>query len=237
MTTKGMKGIGVLLLGLAMAGPASAQKLVGDRYVSGRVVAGSHSFEGPAITGPIDDAFEDSDDAGLGFQLEASLPLGGRWFARGIGERMSYGDGGAGFSTLQLSLGLGYAADLVPLANGAIYAYGVVGGEYYRTDGLDEFRGNPAYGGAGTGEDGDDTGFSAEAGIGATFLGRWESTLYGKYYNFGDGSGPGFGARLNYAIHRQWTLVGSWDGIWVEEAGYNVDIDTQRFTLGVAWSF
>lgn len=232
-----MNKVGVMVLGLAMAGQAFADRLVGDRYLSGRGVVGPHSFEGPAITGPVDDAFEDSDESGYGFQLEASQPLGGSgWFARGMGEWMTYGDN-EDFNTVQLTLGIGYAADILPLKSGAIYAYGIVGGEYFRTDGLDEFKANPAYGGAGTGEDGDDIGFSAEAGVGTAFFERWETTLYGKYYSFGDGSGPGFGARLNYALNDAWTLLGSWDGLWVEDAGYHVDIDTQRFTLGAAWSY
>jgi hypothetical protein len=236
MTMKDMKKVGVMALGLAMAGQAFADRLVGDRYISGRGVAGQHSFEGPAITGPTDDAFEDSDEGGYGFQLEASQPLGDRWFARGLGEWMTYGDD-EDFNTVQLSLGIGYVADMFRLESGAIYAYGIAGAEYFRTDGLEEFEANPAYGGAGTGEDGDDIGFSAEAGVGATFLDRWGTMLYGKYYSFGDGSGPGFGARVSYAISNAWNLLGSWDGIWVEDAGYNVDIDTQRFTLGAAWLY
>jgi len=168
--------------------------------------------------------------------LEALQPFGGGWFARGTGEWMTYGDEES-FDTVQLSLGVGYVADLLPLESGSIYAYGVAGGEYFRTDGLDEFEANPKYGGAGTGEDGDDAGFSAEAGLGATFADRWDSTLYGKYYNFGDGSGPGFGVRVSYTWNEAWTLLGSWDGLWVEEAGYNLDIDTQRFTLGAAWTY
>jgi hypothetical protein len=38
-------------------------------------------------------------------------------------------------------------------------------------------------------------------------------------------------------LNDAWTLLGSWDGIWVEEAGYNVDIDTQHFTIGAAGLF
>jgi hypothetical protein len=226
----------VAMMGLVLAEQAFAERLVGDRYLSGRAVIGQHSFEGPAITGPIDDAVEDVEESGYGVQLEASQPLGEGWFARGIGEWMSYGDDES-FNALQLSLGLGYVADLLPLETGTVYGYGIVGGEYYRADGLEEFEANPIYGGAGTGEDGDDFGFSAEAGLGATFLDRWETTLYGKYYSFGDGSGPGFGVRVNYALNDAWTLLGSWDGLWVEDAGYNIDIDTQRFTLGVAWMY
>lgn len=197
---------------------------------------GQHSFEGPAITGPMDDAVEDAEESGYGAQLEVSQSWGGGWFTRGMGEWITYGDN-EDFHAVQLSLGLGYVADLVPLKTGALYGYGIVGGEYYRADGLDEFEANPNYGGAGTGESGDDIGFSAEAGVGATFLDRWEATLYGKYYSFGDGSGPGFGVRLSYAINEGWTLLGSWDGLWVEDAGYPVDIDTQRFTVGAAWSY
>ncbi len=231
-----MKNVSMMLIGVVMAGNVFADRLLGERYVSGRAVIGQHSFEGPAITGPVDDAFEDTDENGYGLQVEASQPLGSGWFARGMGEWMTYGDS-EDFNTVQLSIGLGYAADLVPLETGAVYAYGVAGGEYFRTDGLDEFEANPSYGGAGTGEDGDDVGFSAEAGLGATFLDRWEATLYGKYYSFGDGSGPGFGARVSYALNDAWTLLGSWDGLWVEDAGYNIDIDTQRFTLGAAWLY
>lgn len=223
-------------MSLFIAGQAVADRLVGDRYFSGRAVIGQHSFEGPAITGPTDDEFEDSEESGYGFQLEASQPLWGDWFTRGTGEWMAYGDN-EDFNAIQLSLGVGYAADVLSLKNGAIYGYGLVGGEYYRTEGLDEFEANPKYGGAGTGEDGDDFGFSAEIGLGAALFERWEATVYGKYYSFSDGSGPGFGARVNYALNKSWTLLGSWDGIWVEDAGYNLDIDTQRFTLGTAWTY
>jgi hypothetical protein len=225
-----------VVMGCVLGGEALAERLVGDRYVSGRAVFGQHSFEGPAITGPVDDAFEDSDESGYGVQMEASQPLGGGWFTRGMAEWMTYGDD-EDFNTVQLSLGLGYVVDLVPLETGAVYAYGLVGGEYFRADGLDEFEANPNFGGQGSGEDGDDVGFSGEAGIGATFLERWEASLYGKYYTFGDGSGPGFGARVNYALNETWALLGSWDGMWVEDAGYNIDIDTQRFTLGAAWTY
>jgi hypothetical protein len=63
------------------------------------------------------------------------------------------------------------------------FADGIAGGAYDRTDGLEEFEANPKYGGAGTGEDGDDFGFSAEVGLGPTFAERWDTTLYAKYYN------------------------------------------------------
>lgn len=225
-----------IVTGFALAGEARAERLVGDRYLSGRAVIGQHSFEGPAITGPVDDAFEDSDESGYGVQVEVSQPLGGGWFTRGMGEWMTYGDD-EDFNTVHLSLGLGYVADLVALDAGALYGYAIIGGEYFRADGLDEFEANPAFGGAGSGEDGDDVGFSGEAGVGATLFDRWDTSLYGKYYNFGDGSGPGFGARVSYAVNETWTLLGSWDGLWVEDAGYTVDIDTQRFTFGAAWTY
>jgi hypothetical protein len=231
-----LKIVAAVMTGVLLAGQAMAGRLVGDSYVSGRAVAGQHSFEGPAITGPVDDAFEDAEESGYGAQLEASQAFGDGWFAKGTGGWMTYGDDES-FDTIQLSLGVGYVADLFETETGAIYGYGIVGGEYYRTDGLDEFEANPKYGGAGTGEDGDDFGFSAEAGLGATFAERWDTTLYAKYYNFGDGSGPGFGARLGYELNDAWTLLGSWDGIWVEDAGYNVDIDTQHFTLGAAYKY
>lgn len=236
MTMSNAKIMTVMMMGLALAEQAFTEKLVGDRYLSGRAVIGQHSFEGPAITGPIDDAVEDAEESGYGVQSEASQPLGDGWFLRGMGEWMTYGDDDD-FNTVQLSLGLGYVFDLLPLETGSVYGYGIAGGEYFRTDGLDEFEANPTYGGAGTGENGDDFGFSAEVGLGASFLSRWETSLYGKYYSFGDGSGPGFGARVSYALNDAWTLLGSWDGIWVEDAGYNIDIDTQRFTLGAAWLY
>ncbi len=229
------KKVVVMMIGLVLAEQVVGERLIGERYVSGRAVIGQHSFEGPAITGPVDDAVGDAEESGYGVQLEASHPLGSGWFLRGMGEWMAYGND-EGFNTVHMSIGVGYVADLMSLKTGAIYGYGLAGGEYFRADGLEEFETNPNYGGAGTGENGDDYGFSAEAGIGTMFLERWEAALYGKYYNFGDGSGPGFGARVGYVLSDAWTLLGSWDGIWVEDAGYNIDIDTQRFTFGAAWS-
>ena len=236
MSMKMMNMVAVMVAVMLLGGVSFAERLVGDRYLSGRAVIGQHSFEGPAITGPVDDAFEDAEEYGYGFQVEASQPLGRGWFIRGTGEWMTYGDDES-FNTIQLSLGVGYVANLFTMETGAVYGYVNLGGEYYRTDGLEEFEANPKYGGAGTGQDGDDIGFSVEAGLGATFLERWETTLYAKYFDFGDGSGPGFGARVSYALNDSWTLLGSWDGIWVEDAGYEIDIDTQRFTLGAARLF
>lgn len=227
-----------VMAGLAgwLAVSAQADALMTERYVAGRVVAGQHSFEGPAITGPVDDAFEDSEENGVGFQLEANQPLGSGWFARGVVEWVTYGDD-KDFDALQLSAGLGYGRTLAEFEGAVVHGYLIGGAEYYGVSGLDEFRGAPEYGGAGTGEDGDDIGVSLEGGVSATFAGDWEVGLYSKYFSFGDGSGPGFGARVSYALSPSWRLLGSWDGIWVEDAGYTVDIDTQRFTLGTAYTF
>lgn len=236
MTNKTTCAVTLMGVSLFLAGQAMAERLVGNRYISGRAVFGQHSFEGPAITGPVDDAFEDTDESGYGFQLEASHPLANGWFARGIGEWMTYGDDES-FETIQLSLGVGYVANWITMESAATYFYGIAGMEYYQTAGMAEFAANPKYGGAGTGQNGDDVGFSAEIGFGATILKQWDAALYGKYYNFGDGSGPGFGLRVSYALNQAWTLISSWDGLWVEDAGYQIDIDTQRFTLGAAWLF
>lgn len=229
---KKLQILGAMIALLCAAAGVSAENLMEKTYVSLRGVVGQTSLEGPAITGDLEPDEEAAD--GYGLQLEGSKALGDGLFVRGMGEFMQYDND---FTFQRVSLGLGYTRNLVVGDAGTVYAYAIGGLEYARSDGLEEYKGNPDFGGQGTGEDGDDVGFSVEGGIGTTFGGAWDANLYAKYYNFGEGDGPGFGVRVNYTLSEAWALLASWDGIWVEEGGYNIDLDTQRFTFGAARLF
>lgn len=216
----------------------AAESLLTKPFVSGRIVAGQTSLDGPAVTGPeeVGEIEGEESESGVGPQLEFGLPLGGGLFVNGLAEWISYGND-PGFDMSRASLGLGIHHALTEGENVSYYVYGIAGAEYARSSGLSEYKNNPTYGGLGDGKSGDDVGIGIEGGIGALFGANWEANLYSKYYEFFDGAGPGFGTRIAYTLNDQWRLLGSWDGLWVEDAGYNIDIDTQRFTLGAAYTY
>ena len=216
----------------------AAESLFTKPFVSARIVAGETSLDGPAVTGPESVGEIDGEDSesGVGPQLEFGLPLGGGLFLNGLAEWISYGDD-PGFDMARASLGLGIYHALTEGEKSSYYVYAIAGAEYARSSGLTEYGNNPTYGGQGVGKSGDDVGIGLEGGVGALFGANWEANLYSKYFEFFDGAGPGFGARIAYTLNDQWRLLGSWDGLWVEDAGYNIDIDTQRFTLGAAFTY
>ncbi|MGA1193486.1 MAG: hypothetical protein ACO3ZG_03785 [Kiritimatiellia bacterium] len=217
----------------------AAESLMEQRYVSARIVAGETSLDGPAVTGPesVGEIEGEDSESGVGLQLETGMPLGDKGlFVNGLVEWVDYGDD-PGFNMTRASLGVGLLHRLNQNEGTAYYVYAIGGIEYARSSGLDEYGNNPTFGGLGDGKSGDDVGIGLEGGVGVLFGGKWESNLYAKYYEFFDGAGPGFGARVFYALSDDWRLVGSWDGLWVEDAGYNIDLDTQRFTIGAAWTY
>lgn len=216
----------------------AAESWMTKRFFSVRLVAGETSLDGPAVTGPESVGEIDGEDSesGVGPQLEFGLPLGGGVFVNGLAEWVAYGDD-PGFDMSRASLGIGMLRALTEGEGSSYYAYAIAGAEFARSSGLDEYGKNPTYGGLGDGKSGEDVGLGIEGGLGALWGSRWEGNLYAKYYEFFDGAGPGFGTRLAYALSDELRLVGSWDGLWVEDAGYNIDIDTQRFTLGAAFAY
>jgi hypothetical protein len=230
------------LIAFGAAGAAAAQSpsttLMESRYLAARVVAGETSLDGPAVTGPESVGEIDGEDSesGVGLQLETGYALDHGLFLRGLVEWVGYGDDPS-FDMARASLGLGLRHDLGRLAGADWYAYGILSAEYARSSGLSEYGNNPTFGGLGDGKSGDDVGLGLEGGVAARFAARWEASLYAKYYEFFDGAGPGFGARVEYALTDAWRLQGSWDGLWVEDAGYNIDLDTQRFTFGAAYRY
>lgn len=211
---------------------AGAAELMESRNAAFRLALGQMNLEGPAVTGTGDAGGEDVD--GYGIQVQALQPIRGNAFGTAALDWSVYDDE---FQFFQTTLGLGYRQPVIERTDWGVSLYGVLGIEYARSEGLGEYRNDAKFGGQGTGEDGDDIGGSVEGGANLTFARAWETALYAKYFNFGDGDGPGFGARLNYTINEDWTAVSSWEGIWVEDAGFNIDIATQKFTLGLARKF
>lgn len=218
------------LAGGAVAAPGT--ELASQRYVAIRGTSGEIDLEGPGVNGPDGSAEKGVDGAGV--QFEGNWPLGDRVFARVWFDWTEYD---RDLSFQQASAGIGYRRPLVRREGWGLSGYGIVAGEYARSDGVDSFQDDPVFAGRGTGESGDDFGFSAEGGAGVTWGQRWEGVLYAKYLTFGDGDGPGFGARLHYAVRPDWTVLAGWDGLWVEDAGYQIDLTPTRFTLGVARRF
>lgn len=203
-----------------------------------RVVIGQSRLEGPAITGPKnkDASLGEESETGAGLQLEVERHLTPALFLKGQAEWMRYGND-PGFDFTRLSLGLGGRRDLGLFLGLRWQVHGILSLEYARSGGLSGFAGNPDFGGLGTGKSGDDTGFGVEGGLLGRLSSDWSFLLFGKYHDFGNGSGPGFGFRAEYTLTESWDLQAGWEGLWVEDAGYQIDIDTQRFTFSVSCRF
>jgi len=122
-----------LLCAFGAARAQSAGPLMGEAYLSARLLAGTTSLEGPAITGP--ESFgefpgEESEN-GFGLQLEAGRPLGQGIFLRGLAEWVRYGDG-PGFDMTRLSFGLGLGRSLGSWAGIGWYGFGIAAANLVR---------------------------------------------------------------------------------------------------------
>ncbi|MGA0368954.1 MAG: hypothetical protein ACO3N7_05840 [Kiritimatiellia bacterium] len=219
----------LLLAGLALLPLTRAA----ETEIAVRLTGGGISLEGPAITGP-DTEIEGEDGDGYGLQLQITRDLSNRFYTTALLDWAAWDDN---FQMWHLTAGVGRTFPLHTGESFSLGTYLLLSAEYVSVSGLEEYRGHPDFGGLGTGEDGDDIGFGAETGLTLAASGGWAGTLYGKYYNFGDGDGPSFGIRVEKALSDTWTLQGAWDGMWVEESGYTIDLDTQKLTLGLARRF
>jgi hypothetical protein len=219
----------LLLAGLSFFLQAQAA----ENEAAVRIYGGQISLEGPAITGP-DTDMEGGDGDGYGIQLQYTRDLPHRYFATAQLDWAAWDDN---FQMYHVTAGVGKSFPLYAGESFSLGAYLLLSAEYVSVRGLEEYGGNPDFGGQGTGEDGDDLGFGAETGLTVVTPTGWGGSLFAKYYNFGEGDGPSFGLRVEKELSEDWTVQGSWEGIWVEQSGYTIDLDNQKIMLGVARRF
>lgn len=225
-----MKSTAKLLIGyLCLTACAFAQ----NNEIAIRPYVGQLNLEGPAVTGPGDD-IEGEDVDGFGIEIEYKRTLPKNTFGL---VRMDWASWDSEFNMIHVSAGVGKPVTLRLADAYTIGTYLLLTAEFVSTDGLDTYEADPAYGGLGTGEDGDDLGVGIETGLTVDTRAGWSGDLYAKYYNFGEGDGPAFGLRIRKEINDRWSAHLSWDGTWVEEAGFNIDLAHQKIKFGVSRRF
>jgi hypothetical protein len=80
-------------------------------------------------------------------------------------------------------------------------------------------------------------GASAEIGLSLGFRPGSRVGLFAKYLNFGDGDGVSFGVHLDHDLNEVWTVTVGLDAVWVDDPGIQIDLDFQRFSVGLLRKF
>lgn len=224
--------IAILFLSLAGGTTAFADNPWRHDHLGLSVYAGSSGLEGPAVTAMPDGDEQDVDM--LGLRLEGHVLLGETWYARGVTD-LSRLDGGGELVQANASIGI-----IRSLAEGDAWnldGYLQAGVEYARSSDLGGYVTDPDFDGTGSGRSGDDFGASAEIGLS---LGFWRNSrvgLFAKYLNFGDGDGVSFGLNFGHDLNEAWTVTAGLDAVWVEDVDIQIDLDFQRFSVGLLRKF
>lgn len=224
--------LALLLLTLAGGLAARADHPFLHDHLGLSLHGGSFSLEGPAVTAKPDGGEQDVDMFGL--RAEAHVLLGDAWYARGVAD-LSRLDGEAGL--VQANAGVGTIRALLASDAWSLDGYLQAGVEYVRSSDLDRYATDPDFDGTGSGESGDDVGASVETGLSLGFRRDSRLDIFAKYLNFGDGDGPSFGVRLGHDLNETWSLIGGWDGVWVEDDGIQIDVAFRRFSVGALRKF
>jgi hypothetical protein len=213
--------IALLLLTLAGGTVAHADHPWRYDHLGLSLYAGSFELDGPAGTEEPDGGEEDLDMYGL--RVEGHKLLSDAWYARGVAD-LSRLDDDAGLFQANASVGTIRALAAWDAWN--LDGYLQAGVEYVRTSDLGTLV---------TGS-GDDVGATVETGLSLGFRPETRVDLFAKYLALGDG-GVSFGVRVSHDLSDAWTMTGGLDAVWVEDVGTQVDLDLQRFSLGVLRKF
>ena len=188
---------------------------------------GSFELDGPAGSEAPDGGEEDLDLYGL--RVEGHKLFGDVWYARGVAD-LSRLDGDAGL--VQANASIGTIRALATWDTWNLDGYVQAGVEYVRSSDLDSLVTDPGFDGSGGG---DDVGATVEVGLSLGFRPETRVDLFAKYLALGDG-GVSFGLRVSHDLNETWTLTGGLDAVWVEDVA-QIDLDSQRFSLGVLRKF
>ena len=219
--------LGLLCLTLATGSAAHGAHPWRHDHLGLSLHAGSFELDGPAgAEGP---AGEEEDLDLYGVRLEGHKLLGDVWYARGVAD-LSQLDGDAGL--LQMNASVGTIRELAAWDDWKLDGYVQAGVEYVRSSDLDALATGPDFDGT---RSGDDIGATVEAGLSLGFRPETRMDLFAKYLALGDG-GVSFGLRVSHDLNEAWTLTGGLDAVWVEDAA-QIDLDSQRFSLGVLRKF
>ena len=189
--------------------------------------AGSFELDGPAGSEEPDGDEEDLDLYGV--RLEGHWLWGDVWYARGVAD-LSRLDGDAGL--VQVNASVGTIRALKAWDTWSLDGYVQAGLEYVRTSDLDGLVSDPDFDGS---DSSDEVGATVEAGLSLGFRPETRVDVFAKYLAVGDG-GVSFGVRVSHDLSERWTLTGGLDAVWVEDAA-QIDLDSQRFSLGVIRKF
>jgi len=190
--------------------------------------AGSFELDGPTGTEAPDG--EEEDLGMYGLRIEGHMLLGDVWYTRGVAD-LSRLDGEAGL--VQVNASIGTIRALATWDAWNLDGYAQAGVEYVRSSDLDSLVNDPTFEGSGSG---DEVGATVEIGLSLGFRPETRADLFAKYLALGDG-GVSFGVRVSHDLNETWTLTGGLDAVWVEDAGPQIDLDFQRFSLGVVRKF
>lgn len=193
--------------------------------------AGSFELEGPAVSADPNGVDEEVDLFGL--RVEGHKLLRDAWYARGVAD-FSRLDGDAGL--VQANVSIGTIRALTTWDAWKLDGYLQAGIEYARSSDLNKLASKPEFGGTGTGASGDDIGATAEIGLSLGFRPQSRVDVFAKYLDLGDG-GVSFGVRASHDLNETWTLTGGVEAIWVDDPGIKINLDYQRFTLGLLRKF
>lgn len=194
--------------------------------------AGSSGLEGPAVTAMPDGGEQDVDMFGL--RLEGHVLMGEAWYARGVTD-LSRLDGGGELAQVNVSIGIIRSLATTDAWN--LDGYLQAGVEYARSSDLDGYVTDPDFDGTGSGRSGDDFGASTEVGLSLGFWRNSRAGLFAKYLNFGDGDGVSFGVDFGHDLNEVWTATAGLEAVWVEDVDTQIDLDFQRFRVGLLRKF
>lgn len=224
--------IALLFLTLAGGTAAYADNPWRHNHLGLSLYAGSSGLEGPAVTAMPDGGEQDVDISGL--RLEGHGLLGEAWYARGVTDFSSLEGGG---KLVQANASIGIIRSLAGADTWNLDGYLQAGLEYARSSDLGGYVTDPDFDGTGSGRSGDDFGASAEFGLSLGFSQKSRVGLFAKYLNFGDGDGVAFGLHFGHDLNEIWTVTAGLDAIWVEDVDIQIDLDFQRFSIGLLRKF
>jgi opacity protein-like surface antigen len=201
-------------------------------------VISSYSLEGPAATG-YTEIEEVERAAGGGLFVRGRFALGGWAHIAGdaTAERIA---GDVTVVRAHLAPGIHWHP------GGGVALFAEAGVAFALVDGLEEYEDRRP---AAEGDGGTDVGLHAVVGVRQRIAARLEWHALFGYQAYGEedypaavgggasGDGPvaAIGAALD--VGERWAVTAGWTGIWVEDAGFAVDLDANQFRFGLRRSF
>jgi opacity protein-like surface antigen len=202
-----------------------------------------HNLEGPGVNGhqgttPGGEELEGIDESGFGAWVRGRYALGSRFHLTldGSAERIA--------GNVNLLRGFVLPGVHFPLGQRAAL-YAEAGVQLARTSGLEDYAGRTAAAVAGGGSD---VALGGLLGVRYAFGSRVAGHLASGYFDFGEvpypagfdeasssGEGPVFEWGLGYRLNDQFDLRADWQGTWIEDGEFLMDLATQQFRLGLNW--